>query len=123
MGFVGGMIAVMSLIMYGYMLKTSDEISARTYVFSFLVFAELFRAFACRSENKTFFQMGMFSNVYLLIAVSIPLGFQIFLHHSGLFLDVFQVNKLPWSACFLMIGLTLIPVSIIEMRKYMKQKK
>ncbi len=123
MSFVGVTIALMALIIYGYMLKTSDEISARTYIFSFLVFAELFRAFACRSEDKTIFQMGMFSNIYLLVSVSIPIGFQLFLHHSGMLLDLFEVNHISWYECFLMIGLTLIPVSIIEMRKFLKQKK
>jgi Ca2+-transporting ATPase len=123
MGFVGGIIAVMSLIIYGYMIKTSDETSARTYVFSFLVFAELFRSFACRSEDKTFFQMGMFTNVYLLVAVSIPIIFQLVLHHSEIFSDLFKVNHIAWSDCFLMIGLSLIPVSIIELRKFFKQKR
>lgn len=121
MVFIGGIISGMSLLLYGYLLKNTDEITARTYVFSFLVFAELFRSFACRSEEKTFFQMGMFSNVYHLGAVSIPLVFQIWLHHSDTFQDVFKVKHVELKDCLIMLGLTLIPVSFLEVRKLIKQ--
>lgn len=123
MFFIGAITAIMSLVLYGYFLKTSDELTARTYAFSFLVFAELFRSFACRSEDKTFFQMGAFSNTYHLIAVGIPLIFQIWLHHSDTFQDVFKVKHLGWSECLMMIGFTLIPVTFLEVRKIFKQKK
>lgn len=123
LAFVGGVTAIMALVVYGYMLKTTDATTARTHVFSFLVFAELFRSFACRSEEKTFFQMGMTSNIYHLIAVLIPLVFQILIHHSDLFLKVFKVNRLSWTDCFIMMGLTLIPVTLVEIRKLVRQRK
>lgn len=123
MFFIGSITAIMSLGLYGYMLKTTDEITARTYTFSFLVFAELFRSFACRSEDKTFFQMGAFSNVYHLIAVAVPLLFQIWLHHSDTFQDVFKVKHLEWWDCLIMIAVTLIPVTFLEVRKLIKQTR
>lgn len=123
MVFIGGVISIMALIIYGYMLKTTDELTARTHVFSFLVFAELFRSFACRSEEKTFFQMGASSNIYHLVAIAIPFVFQISLHHTGYFLEIFKVSLLTWTECLTMIGLTLIPVSLVEIRKIIKQRK
>lgn len=123
MFFIGVITAFMSLALYGYFLKTSDELTARTYTFSFLVFAELFRSFACRSEDKTFFQMGAFSNIYHLVAVALPLLFQIWLHHSGTFQNVFKVKHLEWSDCLIMIGVTLIPVTFLEVRKLIKQQR
>lgn len=123
MALIGGVISIMALALYGYMLKTSDELTARTYVFSFLVFAELFRSFACRSEEKTFFQMGLTSNIYHLVAVAIPIGFQISLHHTHYFQDVFKVGHLGWNECFTLMLLTLIPVTILEVKKLIKQRK
>jgi Ca2+-transporting ATPase len=122
MAFIGIIISVMSLAIYGYMLETTDELTARTHVFSFLVFAELFRSFACRSDEKTFFQMGITSNIYHLVAISIPLGFQLFLHHTDYFSKIFKVKQLSWTVCIVMIGLTLIPVSLVEIRKLIKQR-
>lgn len=123
MFFVGIVTSVLALLIYGYSLKTEDEIIARTHVFSFLVFSELFRSFACRSEHKTFFQMGMASNVYHLVAVSIPIAFQILLHHTELFQNLFKVKGLHWGECLIMVAITLIPVTAIEVRKWLKQKK
>jgi len=115
---VGVLTAILSLGVYGYSLRMEDEVTARTHVFSFLVFSELFRAFACRSDTKTFFQMKWTSNFYLLLAVSIPIGFQLFLHHSEFFSNLFKVKDISWTECFVMLGITLIPVSIIELRKW-----
>lgn len=122
MALIGGVISIMALAIYGYMLKTSGELTARTYVFSFLVYSELFRSFACRSEEKTFFQMGLTSNVYHLVAVAFPIGFQITLHHTEYFQNVFKVEDLGWNECFVLILLTLIPVTILELKKLIKQR-
>ncbi|MBY0518159.1 MAG: cation-translocating P-type ATPase [Bacteriovoracaceae bacterium] len=119
---IGSISALLVLALYGYMLRTTDELTARTYAFSFLVFVELFRSFASRSETKTFFEMGVTSNVYHLIAVAIPISFQIFLHHSGYFLEVFKVTHLSWTSCLGMVAITLIPVTFLEMRKMLKKK-
>ena len=122
MTFVGILTSVLTLAVYGYSLRNEDEITARTHAFSFLVFAELFRSFACRSEHKTFFQMGLTSNLYHLAAVAIPISFQIILHHTELFRGIFKVNSISWTECFVMFALTLIPVTIIEVRKIIRQK-
>jgi P-type Ca2+ transporter type 2C len=117
MGFVSGVTALLALGVYGYSLKYENEAMARTHVFSFLVFAELFRSFASRSETKTFFQMGLFSNVYHLVAVAIPIGFQLVLHHTTFFQEVFKVQAVSWHECLILAGLTLIPVTAVELKK------
>lgn len=117
MVFIGVTISLISLFVYGQSLKTEGVLTARTHVFSFLVFVELFRSFACRSEIRTFFQVGPFSNRYHLVAVLIPIIFQISLHHIPAFQAVFKVGGLAWSECLDLIGLTLIPVTAIEVWK------
>lgn len=120
--FIGITISVMSLLVYGYSLKYEDETTARTHVFTFLVFAELFRSFACRSETQTVFQLGLFSNMYHIAAVMIPMIFQISLHHFPLFQNVFKVTHIGWTECILFLILTLIPVSALEVRKFIKHR-
>lgn len=120
---VGGLTAVLSLVIYGYSLKTGDELTAKTYVFSFLVFVELFRSFACRSDYKTFFQMEIKSNLYLLAAVLVPVMFQLTLNHTSYFNDLFKVKTISWQEGVILFSLTLIPVTIIELRKMYKYSK
>lgn len=123
MFFVGIITAVFSFAVYVYSLKYENEAIARTHVFSFLVFAELFRSFACRSEKKTILQMGIRSNIYHVIAVAIPIIFQIGLHHTDVFRNIFKVEHINWTECFILIALTLIPVSMIELKKWLKHSK
>lgn len=121
--FVSVLTTIMALAVYAYMLNTAGAEMARTYVFSFLVFAELFRSFACRSDHKTAFQMGLTSNLYLLAAVGIPITFQILMHHSDWFLTFFKVQMIDWINCLSLVALTLIPVTIIEFKKWIMQSK
>ena len=117
---VGVTVTVLALALYGYSLRYEDELTARTHVFSFLVFAELFRSFANRSETKTFFQLGPTSNLYHLGAVSVPIAFQLMLHHTTWFQDYFKVRMVNWTECLILLALTLIPVTILEIRKYVR---
>jgi Ca2+-transporting ATPase len=99
-----------------------DEITARTHVLSFLVFAKLFRSFASRSETKPYFQLGARSNLYHLAAQAIPVDFQIFLHHNTMFQKIFDVKSLHWGECIVILALTLIPVTAVEIRKIVRGK-
>lgn len=120
---VGFVTTVMALGIYGYSLKTEGELTARTHIFSFLVFAELFRSFACRSETETYFQLGPKSNLYHVVAVALPIGFQLLLHHTQIFQSVFQVHSISWKECLLFFVLTLIPVSFLEIRKLRRARR
>lgn len=122
-GFIGIVVSVMALVIYGYSLGREGELTARTHVFSFLVFAELFRSFACRSETKTVLQLGLFSNIYHLLAVSAPIAFQLLLHHTIWFEDVFKVHMISWGECLFFIALTLLPITALEVRKLILQKR
>jgi len=121
-GFVGGITAALALAIYGYSIKTEDEITARTHVFSFLVFAELFRSFASRHEAKTYFQLGPRSNMYHLLVGAVPALFQLSLHHNAWFQGFFKVKGLGWNECGILILLTLVPVTIVEIRKLILAK-
>lgn len=120
--FVALMTTTMALTIYGLSLHYYDELTAKTNIFSFMVFAELFRSFASRSDRYTFFQLGVGSNIFHLVAVALPILFQLGLHHTKVFQNIFQVRPISIIECVLMISLTLIPVSMLELRKLMRKK-
>lgn len=120
MASVGIITSTITLLIYIYYLKYENVSMARTHAFSFLVFAELFRSFSCRSEAKTFFQMGVRSNIYLLLAIIGPVLFQIGLHRIDFFKSIFKVEAISLPHLVVLISLSLIPVTLIEIKKLIK---
>ncbi|NMA69502.1 MAG: calcium-transporting P-type ATPase, PMR1-type [Desulfitobacterium sp.] len=47
-----------------------DMLAARTMAFTTLVFSQLFHVFDCKSETRGIFEVGIFSNPYLVAAVA-----------------------------------------------------
>lgn len=117
MTFVGIITTILTLGIYGYSLHADGEIVARTHAFSFLVFSELFRSFASRSDRDTYFDLGFFSNPYHLAAVAFPIAFQFSLHHFEWFNRIFKVGMISWGECVTLLALTLVPVTALEVKK------
>ncbi|MDU4961464.1 MAG: calcium-transporting P-type ATPase, PMR1-type [Sporomusaceae bacterium] len=59
-----------------YLLR-EDLALARTMAFSTLVLCQLFHVFDCRSETYSIFEVGLFTNPYLLLAVAASLAMQL----------------------------------------------
>jgi Ca2+-transporting ATPase len=84
---------------------------ARTMAFTTLVFAQLFYVFECRSERYTPFELGMFSNPFLLGAVACS----IIMHLAVLYLPALQqvfntagLELWQWALILLLAGTKLI---------------
>ena len=50
-------------------LSDGNLVLARTMAFATLVFSQLFHVFDCKSERHSVFEVGVFSNIYLVLAV------------------------------------------------------
>ncbi|WP_088228508.1 calcium-transporting P-type ATPase, PMR1-type [Desulfosporosinus sp. FKB] len=55
----------------------ANMLGARTMAFSTLVFSQLFHVFDCRSEERSIFEVGLFSNPYLVGAVLVSTMMQL----------------------------------------------
>lgn len=66
---VGFLMALSTLGAYVFALNYGTLERARTIAFATLVTVELIHAFECRSERKLIFEIGIFSNLYLVLAV------------------------------------------------------
>lgn len=91
---------------------------AQTVAFCTLVFSELARSLAARSVNYTLFQLGPFSNPYLLFAVVGSALLQMLVMSVPFLRDVFKIAALSFNDWVYIIVLSLIPVSVIEIAKY-----
>lgn len=111
----GVIITMLGLIVYRYGLINFELLTARSYAFTFFVYAALFRSFANRSEIKTALEMR--PNIYHLIACAIPFFFQIGMQYSPLLLDVFKMRAMSFRENLSLIGISLIPLIILEIYK------
>jgi P-type Ca2+ transporter type 2C len=95
---------------------------ARTMAFCVLVYAELLRALAARSQSLTMFQLGVFTNPYLWGAIGISALLQLSIVTLPFARPVFEAVQHFQSEWWLLIGLALIPFVAFELFKWARQK-
>jgi len=118
----GLLIALVTLTAFIYVLKVrGEDISyARTVAFSVLVFSQLFHALDCRSEKESIWELGLFTNKFLLLAVAASITLQIMLHHFDLTNRIFKTQPLDTSDMILSVGISIMPLMIVEGWKFIK---
>ncbi|QCT01066.1 ATPase [Paenibacillus algicola] len=112
---------------FGYSLGDSDipddaMTYARTMAFVVLAASQLFYAFTKRSATKSIFQIGVFSNKYLVGAVLAGLVLQFISISVPVLAAAFKVQNLSLSDWGLVIGLALIPLIINEIIKLLTRQ-
>ncbi|NPV27708.1 MAG: calcium-transporting P-type ATPase, PMR1-type [Firmicutes bacterium] len=83
--------------------RGGDQISqARTMAFCTLVFCQLFYVFDCKSEHYSVFELGFFSNPYLVLAVVCSALMQLTVIYVPWLQNVFHtvpLHPLQWTIC------------------------
>lgn len=67
-------LGTLATFMYGWKFAEGGLQEARTMAFATLVMAQLIHVFDCRSERRSIFEIGFFSNPYLVGAVAISVS-------------------------------------------------
>lgn len=71
-----------------------DMLGARTMAFTTLVFSQLFHVFDCKSEEKGIFEIGLFSNPYLVAAVATSITMQLSVIYIPVLQAIFKTTAL-----------------------------
>jgi Ca2+-transporting ATPase len=101
--------------------QESDLDEARSMTFSVVVYAELFRALAARSQTLTFWQLGPSTNLYVVAAVAISALLQVGIVALPFTRSIFKATPhTPWEWGFL-LTLALTPAAVIELVKLGRQ--
>ena len=96
---------------------------ARTVAFATLICAELFRAFAARSERISVFKLGVFSNKMMNIAVALSLVLLvavIYIPGVNTIFNNVAVNPMAW---LVILPLAILPFAVSEISKLLKAKR
>ncbi|NLY10909.1 MAG: calcium-transporting P-type ATPase, PMR1-type [Firmicutes bacterium] len=117
--FTGIIISLCTLAAFVFTLvqHPSDLDKARTIAFTTLVMAQLVFVFECRSEYHSIFEIGLFGNTYLVLAVACSAILHVVTIYHPWFQKIFQTVPLDLEEWLLVIafsGFTLVLDTIIR---------
>lgn len=117
----GFLTASVALAAFAYEFYVDDSLGqARDAAFTALVIAELLRAFGARSNTRTVWQVGLFSNIRLFAIVAVSFFIQIAIHHIPVLQRLFDIEPVTLEQCLAWILLGLVPLTVLETRKVIK---
>lgn len=119
-GLLVGLVGMLAFAI-SYWTWPGDDQRARALTFFVLVYAELFRALASRSRTHTFWQLGVWTNPFLVLAVLISALLQLGIVAFPLTQDVFGLPGHSLQEWAIIIALALTPVTLIEVTKLARQ--
>ena len=97
--------------------KETQLAPARTVTFAVAAFSQLCFAFGCRSHRYTMPELGVFSNPCLFGAVAVSVLLQLGIMAIPWTQTVFEVATLSSREWLLILLLSVIPVTVIELLK------
>ncbi|MCO6429666.1 MAG: cation-translocating P-type ATPase [Deltaproteobacteria bacterium] len=113
----GALTASVTMVAYLYGLFLVNEMTATTYAFATLVFAELLRSFGARSETESIIKVGLHTNFRLVVVVAIGIFIQLASHHSEVLSSVFRTQTVGLRECVALLLLGSLPLVVTELIK------
>ncbi|SHJ91115.1 Ca2+-transporting ATPase [Geosporobacter subterraneus DSM 17957] len=121
--FNGIFIALLTLILFRYGLKTQNLVYAQTMAFMILSIAQLFHSLNSRSFRVSIFRVGIFKNKFLLYAGLMGIFLQILVVHLPVLNSFFGTVPLLLKDWLLVFGLSASTILVNELIKWIKIKK
>ncbi|MBU7033810.1 MAG: HAD-IC family P-type ATPase, partial [Theionarchaea archaeon] len=105
------------LVLVGFYFSGQGDAHARTLAFSSLVFVQLAHAFNARSEKRSIFSVGLFTNMWLVGAVVLSVSLQIAVVYVPVLQSVFGTSPLHMEDWLIILGLSGVIVAAGELMK------
>jgi magnesium-transporting ATPase (P-type) len=122
--FIGCLTAGVALSAFAYEWYVDGNLAdARDAAFSVLVIAELLRAFGARSNERTVWQVGLFSNLRLCGIVMASFALQLAIHHLPALQGLVGTAPITLPQCLVWLVLGAIPVTILELQKLLQRSR
>ena len=105
-----------------YVYYQHDIVHARSMTLVTMAMFQWFNAWNCRSETKSVFQLGFFSNKWLLLAIVVVLGLQFFVLHNPIMQRIFDTKSISASQWGLIFAVSSSIFFIEEIRKWIAKR-
>ena len=109
------------LVLAGFYFFGGSGRHATTLAFSLLVFVQLAHTINCRSEKKSIFEIGIFSNKYLVGAVLLSVVLQLSIVYIPVLQPLFKTVPLTGGDWILILVLSSLIVIVGELKKRIAQ--
>jgi P-type Ca2+ transporter type 2C len=107
--------------LFKYNWSGVDVATAGTMAFVTLSMCELFRAFTVRSDRLSVFQIGFFSNRYMVVAVLVSMALLLVTVVAPFLNPIFNTRPLGLTEWSVVLGLALIPAVVEEITKWIQR--
>ena len=94
----------------------------QTMVFTVLTFTQLFNALAMRSQTVPLWQLGLFSNRFMTVALLITVSLQLLVVYTPALQPVFRTQALSGTELALCIGVSALVVPAVEIEKWLTRR-
>ena len=118
-GILVGIITLAAFLLGEYVFL--NEAAANTMAFATLVFCELTRAFAVRSERMSVFRIGLLSNRTMNKAFVVGLALQLAVLLIPFLQPVFHIVPLTGMEWLVVVGLSFVPLIVSELAKAVRR--
>lgn len=118
---IGLLMAALTLTLFKFGL-VQDLAKARTIAFTVLAFLQMAHVLNCRSEDKSLFKIGFFSNFYLTLAILSTIVLQLLVIYVPFLQGAFRTVALSPTELGIVALVSLIPIPIVELRKLLFRK-
>lgn len=115
---IGIFVDIILLGFFYYFYKTVGFGMANTFAFATLTIDSLLYVFSCKNLKKNLWQINLFNNSSLLVAVLLGMWFTCLVLFTSVGQNWFGLVSLSWQMILLIIGLAFFKVVLIEIVKY-----
>jgi len=116
--FVAVIMAAGTLLMFSVGYRNSGITHARTLAFVTLAMFQVFNALNVRSKTRSVFELGLFSNTYLNIAIPVSVGLLLATVYVPFMQTIMQTTALTLKEWLTIIPLTSSILVLMELRKW-----
>jgi Ca2+-transporting ATPase len=114
---IGILMAAGTLFLFYLNLNNGGILKARTAAFTVLSLLQMSHVLNCRSLDRSLFRIGIFSNIYLWVAVLLTLVLQVLVVYVPFLQYVFYTVPLAPIDWLLILAIALLPIAAVETRK------
>jgi Ca2+-transporting ATPase len=119
---VGLLMGIVTLTMQAFAIHQEDA-HWQTMTFTVLCFSQLGHVMAIRSDHKSIFRTGIFSNVPMLVALLITVTLQLMVIYTPFFNEIFKTQPLTFKELAITLAVSSIVFWAVEVEKLIKHNR
>ena len=117
---VGLFIGLLTITTQWFAVEASDQ-RWQTIVFTVLCFSQLWHVLAIRSEKRSLFKIGVLSNTFMVVAISVTVLLQLAVIYIPFLNKFFHTQPLTLAEMLIATGVSSIVFIVVEFEKKVKR--